>query len=676
MAGQYDPAIGSFALKPTRWVKQPRGIQAVPLDGLVTADGKNLKGRLNARGCGDFLLVRGTGMSARLGGAAPPGVRLRTGGTSFKAARSTKEECDALLNWSSRIREEYPNLDPWHTQSNLLAEKVVNLYRDKYFVPVFGERFVDMSAASRKEVSTATNKCNRIPEVHAAFPLDSQLGRAFRSEKGSFGGADIVQRLEQIALVETWGQRVVAALPTIPESPQGFAKIQEYLEKGKKDMTVLFPSEAQAFAATVQRRQAEVARVVVDEVVARPVPGPPSLDSAKALADLRNAIQPYLPFLKDEDRKSAQEALGARLDGTLASLVQADLQRAQSVPATLQGLPVLAGQIKDFEARYAPFSGAAPVQSARGELAKHRAAALGSGKAAFAQEVKRDGGDLAGLKKMNTMLAGIFALPSDRFSPSYREYAALLDGPRAAWIDRQLAAPAAPQPASGSLRKRSGFKKPGYKEPEIVAAIFIGDFVPLQEMNPDYVEFYLRHFAGASNQMCPQIAIDFTSVSMRKAVGDSFDSRDKMASAGARVLLDVLQGAARPHEMMQNAMAADAIAGKATSDAQVLLGRYNGCSDDVRGFFSNAAKYAQDHTYGVPLDKLTLADLCVRGSTPAGHSPSGSSSRKYCGCAMSNLASHTTGKEQQFLRRDFATNLNVLKELRPGLSEGMESCPR
>jgi hypothetical protein len=677
MVGRFDSLVGSLELQPTRWIKPARGVRAVALEGLLADDGGNLKVRLRAPNCGDLVLVRAAAAAPSAQAPAPTVAQPTKGPTSLKEATTPEDRCRALITWASRLTEEYPNIDWQHTPMNKLFPLAMNLYRDRSFVPVFGMRYADMTPQYRQNLWISTiAKCNNMQSIRRQWiDYSHYIVRPFTGGAGDFGPANVTQLLQQAELVETWVDRVRTALPTIPETADGFTQIQGYIDKGGKDTATLWPSESTAFMATLRARQTAVARKLVDATTAPDSGAPPTLKAMRTVMEQWRQMQAYLAVLGEEDRRKAESVMAAKLDAGLGPLVQEDVKRAHALPATVAGLTAYATQMTEFTTRYGGFGNAAPVRTAQSDLAKQRTVLLAAAKGGFAQDVKKDGGDLAGLKRLNGVLTGIFPFPADRGTPAYAEYAVLLQGARDSWLDRQIASspkPAESQNAPRGLLARASFDRSGYKEPDIVASIYANGFGPLQPMNPNYVKFYLRKMGETTAQACPGIISgDFSSQVLRAEFGDALESRDKMAAAGLQRMGEILKDLARPHEMMANAIKIGAIEQNAQYDVTIMMQRY-GCADDLRAFFNNATKYYQDPTAGVPESMLTLGDLCVRRLSAGNMTATGA--RSYCGCAAPRLGSALTDKERDFLRRDFSNNLNVLRELKPGVSEQLNAC--
>jgi len=58
MTGRYDTKSRALALRQERWVDQPQGYIMVDLDGILSADGRTLAGRVGHESCSGFTVSR------------------------------------------------------------------------------------------------------------------------------------------------------------------------------------------------------------------------------------------------------------------------------------------------------------------------------------------------------------------------------------------------------------------------------------------------------------------------------------------------------------------------------------------------------------------------------------------------------------------------------------------
>ena len=102
---------------------------------------------------GDLDLTRNAHKTAELQTKVAGKVkRLAEGPASLAEAKSDEERRDVIIRWFNQLKEEYPDIDLHHTVLNEIYPKVLNLYEDDSFMPVFGKPFDAMSADDRNYV--------------------------------------------------------------------------------------------------------------------------------------------------------------------------------------------------------------------------------------------------------------------------------------------------------------------------------------------------------------------------------------------------------------------------------------------------------------------------------------------------------------------------------------------
>jgi hypothetical protein len=187
MTGRFDRTIGSFELKPTRWIRRARNFNAGQMAGLF--EGGKLSGQIRAAGCGGFTLARAAAPSIPPAQAAA--AVADSGPVSLRDATTLEQSCGVVLRWVRRLKQEYPDLDLMRTPLNQIFPRAANLYRDKYFVPVFGTPFLNTGMAPRSAGLGRTQMfvgerhrrgASRVPLLHRAA-LQS-AARRFQLRRG------------------------------------------------------------------------------------------------------------------------------------------------------------------------------------------------------------------------------------------------------------------------------------------------------------------------------------------------------------------------------------------------------------------------------------------------------------------------------------------------------------
>jgi hypothetical protein len=116
-----------------------------------------------------------------------------TGG--FYAKRRPQERCDVIASWLGKARAEYPETDFWRMEVGQVHQKVILLFTDDQFVPVFGKPYDQMSRADTSEISRLVGQlCKTDPlrgEAVKDFAIVESGLTSIEWRYGGFGGTAI-----------------------------------------------------------------------------------------------------------------------------------------------------------------------------------------------------------------------------------------------------------------------------------------------------------------------------------------------------------------------------------------------------------------------------------------------------------------------------------------------------
>ncbi|MEZ5912119.1 MAG: invasion associated locus B family protein [Paracoccaceae bacterium] len=390
------PGVG-FGFQP------PRGMLFNPATGESTLDGGS---------CSTLSLAPMSANSPRLVSTVP----APSNGGTFYAAASARDKCEAIIAWAGKLNEEYPEIDFYRTSNTTdLAWKMIRIFADQDFVPVFGQPYDVMPYEARVEVRNFTEQeCGRDPfvrdrlETYRAAVSRTITGgsktqeltsngytanvfavrkmRALRNEiallehGGSGSASDLKATLDSLSdkLDLLWpGERsdmearlakavsdeastkaaqIVTSALAITDPVQTIPAVEKAIARLNSELGgVLSASEIGSAVDTLKtHRQAAVDSLLGPELqTIRQTEV--SLAGALSLAERMKAPGQRLSVLSDAELRSYRDEIGKVLDEHLQTLVEKRLTALQSLPATREGLSGGAAWIADFERDLAPF---------------------------------------------------------------------------------------------------------------------------------------------------------------------------------------------------------------------------------------------------------------------------------------------------------------------------------
>lgn len=207
------------------------------------------------------------------------------GSGTYNAAWSPQEKCRAVHFWVTNFTSELPKVPA----SSMNEKYYVNLFKDEYFIPVFGTPFDRMSEQERQNLYAKTSKCSWMiggykdwQDLQRYQPLIERSWNGAGSEY-----ATIARDTKQ------WQNQVLVELKSAPPNEETFGKFLQAKAHAKTAMDQFLPAEQQVFNETLDhegRRVAEaalVARINKASAVASTYEG---LKQLQEVVDDRNGL--------------------------------------------------------------------------------------------------------------------------------------------------------------------------------------------------------------------------------------------------------------------------------------------------------------------------------------------------------------------------------------------------
>ena len=198
------------------------------------------------------------------------------GGGTFSKPWTTGGKCHALENWFSQFEKEYPRLKlPLATRGGHLPE-VANLFRDQYFVPVFGISYEADNAEKLKEIL--------VKDIYPCITVHGQNRRnldRFATLQNFF--SDTFYFNQKLAAMvtdrdeaEQWLEKVRAYTEQMNPTEENVREIEEtYLPSARRNLAMLYPSEQREILNHLENRKGALKQTLL---AASPTPVSPQPD--------------------------------------------------------------------------------------------------------------------------------------------------------------------------------------------------------------------------------------------------------------------------------------------------------------------------------------------------------------------------------------------------------------
>jgi hypothetical protein len=412
----------------------------------------------------------------------PEGSKVSTysGGGALGAKWTRDGQCQVLLDWLSRIKEEYPNLGFDNRGGTPPQQYYINLFRDSNFTPVFGAPYKELDGTTKDYVWRSimfNDGCigfGRFTKYQQQFdPYRGILNYAFNSV--SYGGQQISSAADAVNHEEKQLDEALSIIHNTPITVEAFRTLQRYSQptqatlirernnrrmrasSGQREMPTqqnvtfrsLWPSEVKRFQAALDKKLEVIAGKLAERSLAEGTSLPVSLINARKIQnelipqvdDLVSAVESF-----DESR-SRLKPLQAKLDEMIASLAKAKMSELERIQNSEDGLEQSLKWHSDFQRDFSEFKNFSDVKRGESLLTQKRDAIFQTTKPAFEKKLRILGPDLGNLARADEILKSTFSLAADQALPSYQEYTRMVQTHQD-WMLTQLL-----QPQSEKLRK-------------------------------------------------------------------------------------------------------------------------------------------------------------------------------------------------------------------------------
>lgn len=439
-------------IRPGPWIREPvMRLTPVSLSGTFDPSQRAIAGRVSQVGCATFSLAFDAAETERVAREASARAARRASAPTEMSRAAAGQRCVVLAKWLAKYAAEYPALIRWHLPGDgeqAMFPRLVNLFDDPPFVPVFGKPYDRMSQAERRNVTALFVQC----QGDAAFAGDE---------------LEIV-RLYALGMIYSREAQVVPMVVQRRQARNDLAASAEPLgDITGTPFEHLWPSDLAAFRAAVEPTRARMADAALTEFVdsllragdadALLALSPPDRSpSAGELAAL-------LARAGDAARVRETRRLNAAVATALGSRLAAEREAVARLPDGLAGLEAGVQWYRRFAQSYAPHSHRAEVRDLPLLLASRRRESL----ARTAEQLIRMIQASQGRDEVARLTDRYVALLSDERDPAGRRILA------AAENRHQAIARAAP---GDTFRSVPRFDSLGFNRPALMRTLQTGDF--------------------------------------------------------------------------------------------------------------------------------------------------------------------------------------------------------
>jgi hypothetical protein len=381
LKGKYDPSNQKFQLSSGGELTASDGLILATATGNFEPAGGKIHAQLSPNG-GTLELTRNGDKTAELQAMnAESAKRLSQGPASLGEAKSDEERRDVIVRWFNQLKEEYPDIDLHHTVLNEIYPKVLKLYGDDSFMPVFGKPFDAMSADDRNYVKQLMRRLFMGRETRDLLDgFGDFLERPFVLDRGSFSYADVAPQVAFRRAVHQKWRATMDQLATVPSTSAGFDKILSLGKQGTEPFKDLWPSQFKQFQKAVDSAKHRVAEGALRERLDAALSTSSGYDGILKLKETVDSNEELFALASEEVRKREMARVQDRLEAELTLLMVGERQQIDALGSGAGALVNGTQWLRNFHAKYqARFKSSAVVNDTRNYLDQRRMRDLEAG---------------------------------------------------------------------------------------------------------------------------------------------------------------------------------------------------------------------------------------------------------------------------------------------------------
>lgn len=350
--------------------------------------------------------------------------------------------CKTLVKWVGQFEREFPGMDLKYVDGKPgFMLKFANLFRDTYFVPVFGKSYEPQSSDFQADLlNNVIKKCSGLEKYTKI--LQGAFGEGYNRHLWS-------KRIDEAVKIhkdqESWIKETSSAIANSHPAFEDFEKLRELSRQGKAHVFALWPSEKSSFDSLKDNLEQRMNQVVQDL-------GSKTLDEVAGMtASLKNAHTLKFEILvrnaefgealeSSNDTGKWEETYNKKLDSMITALVEKRTELLNGISSSVEGLQESIDWKKTFEDDFARFTEFQQVQNAiESVFPKKREGIFQTIKPDFVAILNVLPPSLDNLSEGDKLLNTLFSLSVDQTLTSYREYQEILEGYKDGMLSKLVA---------------------------------------------------------------------------------------------------------------------------------------------------------------------------------------------------------------------------------------------
>ena len=446
---------------------------------------------------------------------------VQSGRRTPSVAADPDRVCPAVVSWIGTLKNEYPEVDLARTVSDRVQQMAVPLFADNVFQKQFGLSYARLSDTERGDFfRTHIIPCQTSQTYSRQTVVLSILNPPFRPGTvgmGPLAPGQLIPALDRLAAARNMLRADEQELAAMTPSGDAYDRVVSLFAKRKDELARVWPSERARFQSSVKSAEGRFAFAALDAKIQPLMAAPASPQLARELRDTPRTYSVLFAAVPEDKRNAVRSELEERRSAVLRELLPPEKARAESFPATRQGLDDGAEWFEAFGQVFLD----APVLPESAAIAKEYLARRQVVLSRMAPEFRRKIEAAQDAGAVSNVYDDVFRLAADRQTDTYQQVVAARSA-RAQFLaqraDKAMLAMEQAAEKTALLRGDivvSSLKVQNLTNASVFRAIYAGDFAHAGIGRTDVVFVdmfgaYLQRFGESCTDNLPQDRVMMT----------------------------------------------------------------------------------------------------------------------------------------------------------------------
>lgn len=262
-------------------------------------------------------------------------------------------KCERLLEWTKVAKVEFPDVsfNKVVVGSSLYNKVLYNLYSDKYFVPIFGKPFDEISVKDRNSIYMQLRKCSVQGKYseELSWEAGTLLHPLAESGFGDYPSSKVLNKIQEFRKLREQYNSITVS---VKNSNNSSKELENYLSVLNNDLSILFPSEIKMLKDLILMKLKIQAEKELTQILNSELSKSPSYESFVTHFSFKEDNHILFNYLDDGVKNQINSKIQSNLSTIVKNLMTAELLKVNALKADGSSIESINYLIASFRSKY------------------------------------------------------------------------------------------------------------------------------------------------------------------------------------------------------------------------------------------------------------------------------------------------------------------------------------